>query len=116
MPSKREETRCKNCKNFYCGNASKLPKGYYKFGTRYQCMTRGVGIGIYVVPKNKSREKKKERKRKIRNDEELTKGEIKEEHEEFMDKNFNKVYKKVNNTDKGQIFKQLAILWNAKNS
>ena len=116
MPTKSEQKRCKNCKNFYCGNAERLPKGYYKFGSRFDCLRSGVGIGLYVLPKKKTKESRKIRKKKIRDDEELDEDDIKAEHQEFYDKNFKKVYKETKQTDKGQIFKKLAILWTAKNS
>ncbi len=116
MPTKQQEKRCKNCKKIYCGNSEKLPKGYHIFGSRYQCLSRGIGVGLYAIPKSKSKEKTKEIRKKRRDDEELDSEEIKFEHKEFLDKNFKKALKKTKKVDTGQLFKQLAILWKAKHS
>jgi hypothetical protein len=30
----------------YCGNGNAVPAGYDAFGTRHQCLTKGVGVGM----------------------------------------------------------------------
>lgn len=37
----------------YCGNSENLPENYDDFGTRYDCLKKGVGVGIYKVPMSK---------------------------------------------------------------
>jgi len=39
----------------YCGNSEELPDGYDRYGTRYECMKIGVGVGLYVIPEQKRR-------------------------------------------------------------
>jgi hypothetical protein len=116
MPTKLQEKRYKDSKNIYCGNSKKLPKKYHMFGSRYDCLRRGVGVGLYVVPKTKNKERLKEIKKKRKDEDELNVDDIKYEHEHFLDKNFKKAYKNTKNVDAGQILKQLAILRKAKNS
>ena len=36
----------------YCGDGNVLPDGYDKFGTPYECLKKGVGIG-FVIDKKK---------------------------------------------------------------
>lgn len=33
----------------YCGNANVLPNGYARFGTKYECLRKGVGIGKCIA-------------------------------------------------------------------
>lgn len=40
-------------RKIYCGNQEQLPDSYTEFGSRYDCLRRGVGIGLYVIPKEK---------------------------------------------------------------
>jgi len=37
----------------YCGNSETLPDEYNEFGSRYDCLKKGVGVGIYKVPMSK---------------------------------------------------------------
>ena len=31
----------------YCGTKNDLPPGYDQFGTRYECLRKGVGVGLH---------------------------------------------------------------------
>lgn len=36
------------CAKIYCGDQEILPDGYHVFGTRSQCLRRGVGVGMHI--------------------------------------------------------------------
>jgi hypothetical protein len=75
---------------FYCGD-KELPIGYDRYGSRYQCLRRGVGVGLYVLApqrRNNISEKK--------------------DYDQFLEDNFEKAKRQAKT---GDIFKQLAILW-----
>ena len=58
----------------YCGNELILPDGYDEFGTPYECLRKGVGVGLFVIPEDKRQEAlAKKRKRKILSSIELSK-------------------------------------------
>lgn len=133
-PSKAElKRRSINSKKLYCGDQTKLPKGYWNFGTRSQCMRRGVGVGLYVIPTQKSKERKdiyKQRRKMFskkkkslddliheesidNSDEENRVNNLrnKNSYKEFIEDKFNIALKKSHNLELGDIFKQLSILW-----
>lgn len=134
------EKRMKQAKNFYCGDKTKLPKEYWRFGSRRECMSRGVGIGMYVVPKQKEKQdeerleykRKKEREERynnrIRGLSDLYREEEKDfkrkekiedslrnknEYKKFIEKNFNRVKRNLSptNLENGDVFKILASMW-----
>jgi hypothetical protein len=43
----------------YCGMKDSLPenKDYDRYGTRYECLKKGVGVGLYVIPREKREER-----------------------------------------------------------
>jgi hypothetical protein len=36
----------------YCGDKN-LPEEYDRYGSRYECLRRGVGVGLYVIPEQR---------------------------------------------------------------
>ncbi len=53
--SKKERKRCVPCvEKKYCG-LSVLPQNYDRYGTRFECMKKGVGIGMMVMNQKLSR-------------------------------------------------------------
>lgn len=55
----------KKLKDFYCGTAKKVPVGYEKHGTRYECLRRGFGAGMYSQIKNTFPKSKKSKKAQL---------------------------------------------------
>jgi hypothetical protein len=47
MPITKKESRTKQCNKFYCGDSDILPEGYYRLGTRSECLRKGFGTGMY---------------------------------------------------------------------
>jgi predicted RNase H-like nuclease (RuvC/YqgF family) len=41
--------------NFYCGNSKKSPKEYDRLGSRYECLSKGVGVGKYLESNKKDK-------------------------------------------------------------
>ena len=39
----------------YCGDSEVLPDGYDRFGSRYECLRTGIGVGLYVIPEQRQR-------------------------------------------------------------
>ena len=33
----------------YCGDHMLLPDGYTRYGTRYECLKKGVGVGLMIA-------------------------------------------------------------------
>lgn len=46
------KNRNENCKKKYCGDKDELPDGYYRFGTRSECLRKGFGSGYYKAGKD----------------------------------------------------------------
>ena len=133
MPRKSDyKTRPK----FYCGEQDEVPDDYVRRGSRYECLKKGIGVGIHLPKKKKSRRKgesdsAKEKRfsreewsaeRSVASSElssrerkEAKKFSKKDEHEDFLERNFNKAKKKARSPKTGDIFKQLAILWKLEN-
>jgi len=63
---RRLQKREKKCGKFYCGDGKVLPDGYYRFGTRNECLRRGVGLGLYVIAPQKEKERKKAERKSAR--------------------------------------------------
>lgn len=139
MISQQESQRRLNqARNFYCGDDDRLPRGYWRFGTRRECLSRGVGLGLYVVPDQKEKQEKERleyKRRKEREDREKNHlrglGEIYREEEkdinslhkldddlknkrayqQFVFMNFDKAKRGATNLESGEIFRNLAVLW-----
>ena len=58
-PSKSKKRFClvynKKKSKIFCGTKINLPQGYKKFGTRYECLRKGVGVGKFVIPNIKNK-------------------------------------------------------------
>jgi len=54
----------------YCGNDNELPGGYDGFGTRYDCLRKGIGVGIYGIT-GEQRERALRRRRPMINRQDL---------------------------------------------
>ena len=50
----------------YCGDKSKLPDDYDDFGSRRDCLRKGVGVGMYVIPMTTIKEARKEQVDNVR--------------------------------------------------
>jgi hypothetical protein len=53
----------------YCGDKEILPQGYAGFGTRYQCLRKGVGTGMMMDSKKQEAFKQNVRPRVLEDDE-----------------------------------------------
>ena len=67
-----EENVCERCKNqrVYCGNDDELPEDYDRFGTRYECLRTGIGVGVFGIgeeSRQKMLKKSKNNPRELRN-------------------------------------------------
>lgn len=138
MNSERDNRRLMQSRNFYCGDDTTLPRDYWRFGTRRECLSRGVGLGLYVVPEQKEKRERerleyKRRKDKLEREKNRIRGfsEIYREREQdiqklhrldddlknkrvyqqFIFSNFDKAKRNSRDLESGEIFKKLARLW-----
>ena len=44
------------CTKIYCGDQEELPEGYHMFGSRAQCLRKGVGTGMFITRKKVAKE------------------------------------------------------------
>ena len=65
-------------KDFYCGNRN-LPRNYERFGERYECLRRGVGVGLNINERKSLEEKEYDEEEKYYDDEKEEKKEEKKE-------------------------------------
>lgn len=108
-------------KKFYCGDEDDVPIGYYRRGSRYECMRKGVGVGMgikekemikkfKITPKKKKKESTNERENRMMREEKRPKKGSKEDYARFVNNNFGlaKYKAKINNQD---LFDELAMMW-----
>lgn len=57
-----------NKQKIYCGLDEKLPDGYDKFGTRFECMRKGYGSALYNAPQEKIDKARRQKKRMDNNE------------------------------------------------
>lgn len=138
ISEEESQRRIRKAKNFYCGDDEKLPREYWRFGTRRECLSRGVGLGLYVVPEQKEKQEKervlyrrrKEREERQKNHkrgfEQIYREEEKDierlhklddklknkrAYQQFVYTNFDKAKRNSIHLESGEIFRRLADLW-----
>lgn len=118
-------------KKFYCGDKDEIPEKYNRRGSRLECLRKGVGTGMYLKEKEIA-EKGGNNQIQVRRDEEEDeearerkflkqekRGERIDQNKDvyikFLNNNFIAAKRTSKNSETGDIFKRLAILWKLEN-
>lgn len=103
VSSKTIKKRGKDCGKKYCGDSETLPEGYYRFGSRSECLRTGYGIGYHKkneLPKSSS--PRRVSKKLLE--------ETRKELDEFIDKHLRKTLRGTSTSDIKLILKFLSDL------